>query len=522
MFTILVVDDHAEEREGISFLIQELSFPLQLETAENGQKALNYLEQHSVDILFTDVRMPLMDGLQLTEHVLRLHPKTKVILFSGFAEFEYAKTAMRLGVSDYLLKPVNVEAFKETMERVIVELTDQQHKDEASQMKLAYVKKHILFTLVNGIGEEPSMKGLSLGLPTHYHNAMLLEFEKDFFENVGPEFEEFLLSLLEIPVDYLNLNGCQSLLLFPEPNKLSRVSYHELALRINNSILIKYKVHCYLAINEELSAIQDIAGVLPQLEKLMEYRFFLSDTYVFDARNELIFSDQVFPNLADNHILDQIRNSLNERNSVSLRANIELLYQKYVRQVQFSHLYVKHTFSTLYQDVMKYTTTTSEMDLNIGIEKIYKSEDLRDIKDIIMEGITRLEQDSNHLEPTQNRDISVTKQYIEEYYAEDLSLEILAAKVYLSPHYLSSIFKKHTGCGLNKYIKNVRMQKAKDMLTNTHLKISDICIAVGYRNISYFCQNFRDFYGHTPEKFRQYNQRSLENLEDYHANLADS
>ncbi|OAB36722.1 hypothetical protein PMSD_10380 [Paenibacillus macquariensis subsp. defensor] len=510
MLTMLIVDDHEEEREGISFLIQELGFPLKLETADNGRKALDYLEQQSVDILFTDVRMPLMDGLQLTTEVLKLHPNMKVILFSGFAEFEYAKTAIALGVSDYLLKPINVEAFRNTMERVIGELTERQHKDEASQMKQALVKKHILFTLVNGIGEQPSIKGFSLGLPTHYHTVMLLEFEKDFFENVGPEFEDFLLSLLGSPADYLNLNGCQSLLLFPGHDMTSPISYRELATCIHDHILIKYRVNCYLAINEELTALQDLAGILPQLEKWMEYRFFLPDTFVFDAKNELIFSDQGFPNLADNHILEQIRSSLKERDHFSLRANTELLYQKYVRQVQFSQLYVKHTFSTVYQEVMRFTTTVSEMDLNRGIERIYMSEDLRDIKAIIIEGITQLEQDSNQLEPTHNHDISATKQYIEENYADDLSLELLAAKVYLSPHYLSSMFKRQTGCGLNKYIKNVRMQKAKEMLTNTHLKISDICSAVGYRNISYFCQNFRDFYGHTPEKFRQSNQKSLD------------
>lgn len=93
MLSILVVDDHKEEREGIAFLIKELGF-LQLHVAENGRKALEYVSAHSVDILFTDVRMPIMDGLQLTKEALKLHPKLKVILFSGFAEFEYAKTAL--------------------------------------------------------------------------------------------------------------------------------------------------------------------------------------------------------------------------------------------------------------------------------------------------------------------------------------------------------------------------------------------------------------------------------------------
>lgn len=514
MLTILVVDDHKEEREGIAFLIKELGLPLQLETADNGPKALDYLKRQSVDILFTDVRMPQMDGLQLTRQALELHPGLKVILFSGFAEFEYAKTALALGVSDYLLKPINVEAFQTTIKKVIDELTDRQQQDEASQMKQAYVKKHILFTLVNGIGEPPSMQGLWHDFPTYYEGMLLLEFEKNFFENADPEFEEFLLSLLDTPADYLNMNGCQSLLLFPEQSGVhSSISYQKLAMRIHDHILMKYRATCYIGIKKGLTAIQDLSEILPELEQLMEYRFFLPDTFVFDTKNELLFSEQLFPDLSDTQIIEQIRSNIKDRNIFSLKANIELLYQKYLRQIRFSQLYVKHTFSTVYQSMMS-SIKASEREIHLGIDKIYKADDLRDIKSIVWEGVVHLEHSFGNAEPAQNKDIMSIRQYIEDHFAEDLSLELLASRVYLSPHYLSSMFKKTTGCGINKYIKNVRMQKAKELLTNTHLKIADVCSAVGYRNISYFCQNFRDFYGHTPEKFRQYNQGDLESVED--------
>ncbi|MEK4234457.1 response regulator [Paenibacillus sp. FSL H7-0714] len=522
MLSILVVDDHKEEREGIAFLIKELGFPLQLHVAENGRKALEYVSAHSVDILFTDVRMPIMDGLQLTKEALKLHPKLKVILFSGFAEFEYAKTALSLGVSEYLLKPVNIEAFQTTLEKVIQELKNQQQKEEASQRKLSYVRKHLLFSLVNGIGSPPPLQELSIELPSHYNKMLLLEFDKPFFESVDSEFEEFVLGLVDTSADYLNLNGCQSLLLFPEQESPSSRFDNHSAMHLHHCILDKYKVNCYLAMKEELTSILDLGSLLTSLEELMEYRFFLPDTFVFNTQNDLHFSEALYPDLTDSHLLDQIRNNLKDQDIFSLRANTEILYQKYVHQVQYSHLYVKYMFSTIYQEIMTQAAPISEMELQTAVEIIYGSEDLRDIKDIIFEGIARIDQNSTNHEPTQNRDVDAVKQYIEQYYADDLSLEMLAAKVYLSPHYLSSIFKKQTGCGLNKYIKNVRMQNAKELLTNTHQKISNICTAVGYRNISYFCQNFRDFYGYTPEKYRQYNQKSSVYREEHHATLADT
>lgn len=98
--------------------------------------------------------------------------------------------------------------------------------------------------------------------------------------------------------------------------------------------------------------------------------------------------------------------------------------------------------------------------------------------------------------------IAIVEQYIYENYMDVLSLDVLAEKVYLTPHYLSNIFSQEKGIGLNKYIKNVRMEKAQELLQNTNMKISDICAKVGYSNLSYFCKTFRTEYGVTPEKYR--------------------
>lgn len=97
----------------------------------------------------------------------------------------------------------------------------------------------------------------------------------------------------------------------------------------------------------------------------------------------------------------------------------------------------------------------------------------------------------------------MVKSYIDTHYGEDLDLVSLAEKVYLSPQYLSTLFKRVTGWGINKYIKTIRMEKAKDLLENTNIKVVDLCTAVGFRNLSYFCQNFREFYGETPEQYRK-------------------
>ena len=106
MLKILLVDDEREEREGIAYLIKKYGYPLAISEAQNGKKALEYMESHPVDILFTDVKMPMMNGLELAREVNKGYPDTKIIIFSAYGEFDYAKQALEANAVNYLLKPI--------------------------------------------------------------------------------------------------------------------------------------------------------------------------------------------------------------------------------------------------------------------------------------------------------------------------------------------------------------------------------------------------------------------------------
>ena len=110
VYKILIVDDEAIERRCISFILENSKYSLEIEEAENGQKAYERLQEKEFDILFSDVKMPFMDGLELAEKAVHLYSDIRVIIFSGFSEFEYARTAIRIGCVNYILKPVNPEA----------------------------------------------------------------------------------------------------------------------------------------------------------------------------------------------------------------------------------------------------------------------------------------------------------------------------------------------------------------------------------------------------------------------------
>ncbi len=116
---ILIVDDEREEREGISFLIRKFEYPLDIVYAVNGEEALHIVETQKIDILFTDIEMPVMNGLELAKKVCDTYPGIKIIIFSAYGEFGYVKQALQANAVSYLLKPIEVEEFKQLMTAVI-------------------------------------------------------------------------------------------------------------------------------------------------------------------------------------------------------------------------------------------------------------------------------------------------------------------------------------------------------------------------------------------------------------------
>lgn len=216
MYQILVVDDSVLDVDCITFLIKKYKLPLEVTTAVNGQDALElfFKPENHYDILFTDIRMPFLDGLGLSKEVRKLSPNTRIIIFSGFNDFEYAKTAITIGVEDYLMKPVIPDEFVSVMTRVInsVEETNRQLRTRRSEAKI--LKNHMLWLAVNG--KSSMIADSTPFLKDRYTGLMLVECDNEFFSLEGILFQEKLAGILTVPFDYLNLDPSRSILFFKE------------------------------------------------------------------------------------------------------------------------------------------------------------------------------------------------------------------------------------------------------------------------------------------------------------------
>ena len=509
MYRILVVDDEKIERKGVMFLFKQMDIDCEIVEIVNGQVALEYLENNEVDILLTDVKMPHVDGMELIKQIKErnLNPNMKIIIVSGYSDFEYAKLAVKLGVSDYILKPVDPKEFEPTLRKVLDELDSQKYEQDLKEKSMSFMKQHYLYSLVNGLGSnEVEELGLSKKeLNIDYHRLMLLEFEQSFFGKTDTGFLQNIQECIgDMEFQYLNLNTDQCVIFFDKKESDEKY-WKELATKIQQMIFKEHRITAYIAISKEFEDTRNITAAFEETESLMENRFYETESkiYISYADDQV----EIDEHIDDDTLMKQMKQDIKMKDTENLKDHFEKLCMKYKRKTDFSQVYIKFIFSNLLKDFYDNLPDVSALDLNSEIEKLYKSADFQTVIDIVNVNIKRLE-DTFQANPQMiHREIESVKQYIYEHYGEEISVEYLADLVYMAPSYLSCVFKKETGQNLSKFIKAYRMEKAKEMLEESHKKIVTISNEVGYPNVSYFCQSFREYFGISPQKFRSQGEK---------------
>lgn len=521
MYNILIVDDEKIERNGIRLLLKRMGMNLGIREAENGRDAYEYLmsegdDEGHVDILLTDVKMPFMDGIELIKKVNESGKKLKTIIFSGYNEFEYAKLAVKLGVEDYILKPVDPAEFKATMTKIICELDEERQRTDDYNKQTNSLRQFYLYSLINGSISEGIISDTDY--LNDFNRMVLFEFNSDFFGKYEYDIEGELRSVLNeagiMQYSYINLNTSQSAVIFKDKmqdgnsDEGSVLNIQKQLGFFCDSVYRKTGQFMYAALSDIFDDYKEIPKVMDELEVLMENKFYQTDRFVFS--NCISNDTPVLVQIDDDTLMKQMKQDIKMKDVAFLRVHFDALCKKYRGQSNFSHIYIKFVFSNLLKDFYDNIPGAKEEEFSHEIDRLYKSEDFLCIMDIVNKNIDLLEKSFGTNDAVSHREIDMVKKYIHEHYGEEISAQQLADMVYLAPSYLSSLFKKETGQNLSKYIKQYRMEKAKEMLEETTMKIVNVSEKVGYPNVSYFCQSFREYFGVSPQKFRDCGEGTAE------------
>ena len=501
MYRMLVVDDEKTERECVRFLIEQSGLPLEVSEAGDGREALMQLkETDGADILFTDVQMPLMDGLELIREAEKLFPDMKILIFSSYADFEYARTALTLGVVNYILKPLIPEELEKSLEGLIGQLDEEAASRKLKDRQQSFMLQYALQLSISGNLDGSRVEPAVLKQLEQFHCMVLVDFDGDFLENNSFVFYESLRYAMKLDMESLNLSPDQALLLLRTPVENPK----EWGMKLLFHIQETFQISCWLAISGPLSGQASLKDAFAAVEQQMERRFWEPQVHVFAEQERENAQDGAGDGTDENRQLLQIKRALGNRDGAALQEALDSLFAKYRSRQNQSQIYVKFIFSNLLTTLYPFL---NEMDgekktLDAMISDLYLQPDISEIVRMVQELASRIIGGFSS-GPSIRREILEVTDYIGANYGKELSVERLASIVFLTPDYLSRLFKKSMGKSISQYIRQFRMEKARELLTGTNRKVIDIGEAVGYPNYSYFCQSFREYFGTSPERYRQ-------------------
>jgi two-component system response regulator YesN len=501
---MLVVDDEKIQRDGILFLLKKSGLEFEISQCENGEEAYRLLKKGHVDILLTDIRMPFMDGMELISRVVPLAPDIKIILYSGYEDFEYARTAMSLGVHYYLRKPVDLEEFRDVITSVMGEVLETEKRQEENGKIKSCVRNYALCCLLNGTKNDQiqDLAGSLLGEKwvRQYNRIFLIHFEEEISEEEWKNAEEMIRHEADGICESVVLSAHQLAVLWDKRNRLNDFHYQARAQRMHRRLEDTLHRDCWIVAGEEVSDLLHIAEEMPQMRACLENRFWENGKRVLFFHQER--KNALEEQYADGKILEIVRELAGQGDYAALQVVMQE-YWDFHREKENSWLYSKFLCTSILHEIMQKSSIFSDFDIVSAVEQVYKSNRSDKVVALIQDVIeqARAFHESNAAKE-QHPIVSIAKKYICKHYGEELDLEQLAESAHTSPRYLCRLFKEETGEGIGQYLKKYRLQKAQELLKSTNLKIKEIGRKTGYSSASYFCQSFREYFGISPEKFR--------------------
>jgi len=470
MLRMLIVDDERIDREGVNYLVKKYEFPIETCMADSVEQAVSVLQEQPVDILFTDICMPEQSGLELIRQVKEINPQINCVIYSAHGEFEYAKQAMEYHVRHYILKPLKMEEFKETMQKVI---------DDCDIMQSDRQKQQVLRMVLLGESRNDGAWALS-GF------TVLVNFSRPVFVEEGNQMERLIAQVFGEGL-CVSLNEFQALL-------FAKGSPEEIKDRAEDFCRETGKnpdVVTTVVLGEEILSAEHLLSVYARMEAKLDSKFFARGSRVIS-----IFEDDKSYSADYLEEMQDLETYIRRKEKSKAIGAVDVLFQRLAEEGAMSPLYLKSICS----DMVRRSLKTDETVLEKTIVRLFQCADVYALKDEFKSVLDEIMQDDKN---SAEKAIDKVLEIIEGEYSKDISLEQIAERIFLSPSYLSYYFKKETGQNFIKYLTVFRLEKAKSLLRTTDLKIVAVSEQVGYMNSSYFCLMFKSYTGMTPTEYRE-------------------
>lgn len=502
MYKVMLVDDEKLIIEGLKNIIDWNEIGLEVvDMALNGKEALDKFTENKVDIIITDINMPRMTGLKLIKNIRDINLETKFIILTGYDEFSYAKEAIKYGVENYILKPINEEELKETLIHIVKDL-------EKKDKKIVEIldKNRKLLQYINGKLDREFIYSIENMLNLDIYKSkytvaniyIRLEYEGNLFSNISNIIHDNTNTGYEI----LNSNEGQVVLINSWDDNIENkdiINYYE---DIKNKIIEKIGSDIFISIGEPVDNIKEIDVSYTIAKELKKYS-------LTEEKNKCIYLDSI-KNKVEKNI--NFKEEIDNINKLIIKKNISII-EEYIENILDNE---ELTPKNIYDFCIKILILLDEISNDLKVNKKYERDNLsstivdlcnentrENIKSFIFREVEELVERMNSNDIKYSPVIQQIINIIDERYYEDLSLKTLACQYNINSSYLGQIFSKELGMSFSEYLNKTKNSKAKELILNTNMKINDISKAVGYIDASYFYRKFKKYYGVSPSTLRE-------------------
>lgn len=539
MYKLLIVDDEKLVREELKILLDEEKLPVRMAgEAKNGQEALNLILDLLPDIVITDVRMPVMDGIELIKTCQKMDIAAKFIIISGYAEFEYVKEALESGVLDYVLKPAKSSDLSNAVKKAIMSINRQRQIDmdlkekvELEKEKMVQRLDHCLNELIFSEKPDPACSEFVVNRIPEIKNAV---YAVSVFcmHRTGTSHTASYNDNLDRKRFYANqimreFSQGKRIIFnnMPEKTEILALCYGNFEKEVELSS-IDFAKRCFSMMREyfNISITAGISSCGRELQRLGEYYMEAKQSsfrrftghrdgvfyYIDAAKNKQDFKlpghklqtlEVCMQHLKQGSSLESVRKIVRdifseESLAGAAMASIQMLFTQILagifhfyesRSIQSVEFIKKNMVSTDILNTFSSNTDIEEFIIGL-IKKIVDMDaaEVQDAKSMVCE----------------------IKKFIDTHFHEDIGLITVADHYHLNFKYLSKVFKNMTGLPFCEYLTMVRMDRAKMLLEETKLEITEIADSVGYSNQEYFYKVFKKTTGKTPGEYRAFHMNS--------------
>ncbi|OPA75603.1 hypothetical protein BVG16_19880 [Paenibacillus selenitireducens] len=515
MRKLLIVDDEKNIRLGLKSMIdRQFSGQYVFYFASDGEEALNIVENEAIEMLITDIRMPVMDGISLINQLQDRENKPAIIILSGYDEFQYAKEAIRCEVKEYLLKPIVRDELFQVLNRLETELTQKKAIQEqlvrSQLMKEEYAEGQLNYVLMNDqvtsdeirerllkVGLDWMDQGFYVGLIKISENG-----QPDQRIHMGSKMDCLLRCACDAHCTRFDDKNGKVVMLSSQLEVLEHVTS-----QMSHDHFYTFRI----GISERLERVEYIREGYAQAGKALNY-------FMVQHGSGAIHYHAVQMKNADYELpLDEVRKIANMlgtgRDAEMMRLLVYVLDMKRIAHYEIGYLEgISHALNELVFDKVCHVYGEESIEilrLYKLVGNIYNFDHYQDYYHNVKSLLQRLNDYVGQVRSVHNgrKEMQRALQYIQDHYDQDLNMAMVSNYVSLNYSYFSQAFKEYTGESFVGYLRKLRMAKGKELLETTDFKVYEVSAKVGFENVKHFTRVFREMEGISPLEYRT--QREL-------------